>query len=166
MDWLKSGSAVSEFIKKNKYVLLIVVLGMFLMAFPTGSKQDVPASSTLTLEPVVSVEEQLTIILGQIRGVGKVQVMITEQTGSETVYQTDEDRTDGEGSARIKKETVIVSSGGIQSGLVQTVTPPTYLGAIIVCQGAESPAVRLAVANAVSAVTGLGLDRISVLEMK
>ena len=111
-------------------------------------------------------EEKLEQILSQIRGVGKVQVLITEQTGSETIYQVDEDRSEGDGSLRTKKETVIVSGGGSQSGLVQTVTPPTYLGAIIVCQGAGSPEVRLAVSNAVSAVTGISMDRISVLEMK
>ena len=72
----------------------------------------------------------------------------------------------GEGNDRIKSETVITSSGGVQSGLIRTVTPPTYLGAIIVCQGGGNPSVRLAVANAVASVTGLGLDRISVLEMK
>ena len=113
-----------------------------------------------------TIEDKLEKILSQIRGVGRVQVMITEQTGEETVYQVDEDQSDSEANRTTKYKTVIVSSSGTQSGLVQTVTPPTYLGAIVVCQGAQSPTVRLAVATAVSAVTGISLDRISVLEMK
>ena len=166
MDWLKARKRVSELFDKYKYVLLIVSLGIFLMLIPSEPKEDTQVSTPAATIPAESVEEKLEKILCQIRGVGKVQVMLTEQTGSETVYQTDVDRTDGEGSGRLKEETVIVSGGGAQSGLVQSVTPPTYLGAIVVCQGAGSPGVRLAVVNAVSAVTGLGADRISVLEMK
>ena len=166
MDWLKSRLRLRESFDKYKYVLLIVALGILLMVIPTGHQEEVASAAATVAEPAVTVEANLEKILGQIRGVGKVQVMLTELTGPETVYQTDVDRTDGEGSSRIREETVTVSGGGVQSGLVQTVTPPTYLGAIVVCQGAGSPGVRLDVAKAVAAVTGLGLDRITVLEMK
>ena len=39
-------------------------------------------------------------------------------------------------------------------------------GAVIVCQGAEDPDVRLNVTNAVAAYTGLGSDKIRVIKMK
>lgn len=166
MDWLKDRNRLLELVEKYKYVLLVIVIGIILMILPTEKRvaSEHPDSEIpVTNEPM---DEQLERILTQIRGVGKVQVMLTEQTGRETIYQVDEDRTEGSDNMKVKKETVIVSGGGTQSGLVQTVTPATYLGAIIVCQGAGSPAVRLAVANAVSAVTGISMDRISVLEMK
>lgn len=166
MDWMKIRSRISQQVSQYKYVLLIIGVGILLMLLPTQSETKQDSDLTVQAKTDASVEEKLEQILSQIRGVGKVRVLITEQTGSETVYQVDEDRTEGNGSLRLKKETVIVSGGGIQSGLIQTVTPPTYLGAIIVCQGAGSPEVRLAVTNAVSAVTGIGMDRISVLEMK
>lgn len=166
MDWMKIRSRISQQVSQYKYVLLIIGVGILLMLLPTQSEAKQEPDLTMQTKTDASVEEKLEQILSQIRGVGKVHVLITEQTGSETVYQVDEDRTEGDGSLRLKKETVIVSGGGIQSGLIQTVTPPTYLGAIIVCQGAGSPEVRLAVTNAVSAVTGIGMDRISVLEMK
>ena len=53
-----------------------------------------------------------------------------------------------------------------QTGLVQQVNPPTYLGAVIVCQGADSASVRLAIVEAVGSVTGLSTDKITVLKMK
>ena len=40
------------------------------------------------------------------------------------------------------------------------------VGAIIVCQGGDSPTVRLNIVEAVSNVTGIGSDRITVLKMK
>lgn len=166
MDWLKMRKTYSEFFDKYKYVLLIIGLGMFLMMLPSKKEDKPEAGPANTVQSYDSLEEKLERILGQIRDVGKVQVMLTEQSGPETIYQVDEDRTEGEGSLRVKTETVILSGSGTHSALVQTVTPPTYLGAIIVCQGAGSPTVKLAVANAVSAVTGISMDRISVLEMK
>ena len=93
--------------------------------------------------------------------------MLTEAAGSETIYQTDEDRSETSDAQNIRVETVIVSgSERTETGLVRTVVPPVYLGAIIVCQGGDSPAVRLSVAEAVSNVTGIGTDRITVLKMK
>ena len=49
---------------------------------------------------------------------------------------------------------------------MRQVNPPTYLGAIIICEGADDANIRLAVVDAVSKVTGLGANRISVLKMK
>ena len=53
-----------------------------------------------------------------------------------------------------------------ERGLVIRTDPPKYLGAVVLCQGADSSVVRLAVIDAVSKVTGLGTDRICVLKMK
>ena len=39
-------------------------------------------------------------------------------------------------------------------------------GAVVLCTGAEESAVRLKVTNAVSAYTGLGCDKITVIKMK
>ena len=43
---------------------------------------------------------------------------------------------------------------------------PVYQGAVVVCEGAERAAVRLAIVEAVSSLTGLGSDKISVIKMK
>jgi len=134
-----------------------------LMLWP--GKKDEPAAvqSNAQNPQQLSVTEELCAILGQIRGVGRVRVMITEQTGARTHYQTDESGSeDGDYDSR----TVLVSNGSSESGLVASVSPPVYLGAVVVCQGADDPAVRLAVSQAVSAVTGITTDRISVLKMK
>lgn len=50
--------------------------------------------------------------------------------------------------------------------LVLTVEPGTerWAGAVIVCEGADSPAVRLQLTQAVAALTGLSADRIAVVK--
>ena len=166
MDRIGLQEKLSELFNKYKFVLLIVVLGLVLMIWP-GEKKSEPAAQNSAQPPQqTSVSDELTAILGQIRGVGRVRVMVTEQSGSETHYQTDESGTNDADSSSYDSSTVLISSGGAETGLVRSVSPPVYLGAIVVCQGADDPAVRLAVAQAVASVTGISTDRISVLKMK
>lgn len=150
---------------KYKFVLLILALGMLFMAAPQ-KQQEEPQPVAAVPQPTTTAQE-LEEILSKIDGVGKTKVMLTEAAGSETVYQTNEDRAVTSGNESIRLETVIITnSDREEQGLVRTITPPVYLGAIIVCQGADNASVRLAVTQAVSAVTGMGTDRITVLKMK
>ena len=132
------------------------------MSIPKSEREPETVS-----QPAVSAadpEGELESILTQIQGVGRVKVMLTEAAGSLTEYQTDRD-TDPDGSLR--SETVLISGQNREeNGLVRSVTPPTYLGAIVVCQGGDNATVRLSVIQAVSSVTGLSSDRITVLKMK
>ena len=43
---------------------------------------------------------------------------------------------------------------------------PGYQGALVVAQGGDDPQVRLALSEAVSALTGLGMDKISICKGK
>ena len=64
-----------------------------------------------------------------------------------------------------RTETVTVSRGGGSEDIVVTQQLyPVYQGALVVCQGADQAAVRLAVTEAVSALTGLSSDRITVVK--
>ena len=166
MEQITLPEKLSGLFDKYKYMMLIVGIGLVLMMWPSESKpQSAPAVTTESVKQI-SVTEELCSILGQIRGVGRVKVMLTEQSGSQTHYQTDESGSfDGDSNSN-DSQTVIISSGNGETGLIKSVTPPVYQGAIVVCQGADDPAIRLSVSQAVSAVTGISTDRISVLKMK
>lgn len=165
MDWVSIRSRLTEFIKKYRYAVMIVLLGVILMGLPSG-KKDTQGSAIQPAEEEKEqsgLEESLAAILSQIKGAGKVEVLLTEAKGAETLYQSDEDfETD-----TTRKDTVIISDADrAQNGLVRQINPPSYQGAVIVCQGADSASVRLAIVEAVSSVTGLGADHITVLKMK
>ena len=122
-----------------------------------------PAASAAAVEKETSLAKELEEILSCIQGAGKVQVMLTVAKGEEIIYQTDGSTAESGG----RQDTVVITDENrTQSGLVQQSIPPTYRGAIVVCQGADSPAVCLAVKEAVSKVTGLDTSQISVLKMK
>lgn len=167
MDRIDVRGKLKELFGKYKYVLLILALGIILMSLPEKDSQPVQQETVVTQSDPATKAEELEDILSQIAGVGKVKVLLTEAYGAETVYQTDTDRSSTTDSESVRVETVIITdSGREEQGLVRTVTPPVYLGAIIVCQGGDQPSVRLSIVEAVSNVTGIGSDRITVLKMK
>ena len=164
MDRLALKEKVQHWFGKYKYVVLVLLVGIVLMLLP--SRQERTTQTNIVTEPTEQkqdVQKELTQILAQIDGVGTVQVMLTVASGEETVYQTDTETTDHACSI----DTVVVTDANrAQQGLVQMKKPPKYLGAIVVCKGGGNAAVKLAVVEAVSRVTGLGADQISVLKMK
>jgi stage III sporulation protein AG len=163
MDWVNTREKILNFAKRYWYVLLVLVIGLGLMALPTEKQDRETTVSQPETQPQI-LQQELEQILSQIRGAGKVKVLLTELTGSQTVYQTDQDQRD-EGSSNIKT-VIIADKDRNQNGLVHRVDPPVYLGAVIVCQGGDSAAVKLAIVEAVASVTGLSTDRITVLKMK
>ena len=164
MDWVTLRSRGKELVRKYRYVLLVVLAGLFLMALPDGKNAKAPPEPAVAeTEPSQNLQTELEEILSQIQGAGRVRVLLTQREGEQTVYQTDEDST----SSGVRADTVLLNgSDRSQTGLVQQVNPPVYLGAVIVCQGADSASVRLAIVSAVGSVTGLSTDKITVLKMK
>ena len=156
-----------EVLKKYRYAAIVIVAGIFLMLLPIGEASASEETVPNQREVSDSMEERLCAILSQIRGAGRVQVMLTIAQGEETVYQFDQDLTTDEGGSSSQKDTVTVTDKDRgQSGLITQVNPPRYQGALIVCQGADDPAVRLAISEAVSGLTGLGTDKIAIAKMK
>ena len=142
--------------KKYCYVLLAAALGLVLMLLPGEADSDVSEQAPAAAVEE-SLEERLEQILSRIQGAGEVAVLLTEKQGREVFYQTEGE--DG-------KTVLVTGADRGESGLVRTSMPPSYLGAVVVCQGADRPEVRLEMVNAVAKATGLGTDRITVLKME
>ena len=167
MEKILKDNKLLGFVQKYKYVALVLAVGVVLMLIPTGSKPAKETALPTTQERILSIEEKLTQILRQVKGAGEVQVLLTEAMGEETIYQTNEDISQNDTSSSSRGDTVtITDSQRNEQGLVRQQNPPQYMGAIVVCQGGDQPTVRLAIIDAVSKVTGLGADKISVLKMK
>ncbi len=167
MEWLTVQKKAVRFLKQYRCVILILALGLCLLLIPDRqtAAQDQTAETTQQVQQE-DTAQSLAKILSMIQGAGKVEVMLTVASGEKTIYQTDEDIALGDNGATRIETVIVTSSDRSQTGLIQQVNPPGYLGAIVVCQGADRAEIRLAIVEAVSKVTGLGADRISVLKMK
>lgn len=165
MEWHKRGSDFVKALSKYRYAILILVIGLGLMLIP-GQKPNSQPMETQTLL-MESPQEQLSQILAQVKGAGRVEVILSIAQGEQVIYQTDQRTSEDAGRSEIRIETVILSNRDRgEEALVTQVHPPKYLGAVILCQGAADPTVRLAMVDAVCKFTGLGADKISILEMK
>lgn len=157
---------LKEFLKKNRYVLLVLLCGLVLLCWPQGkqqTQQDIPQQTGQT----ESLEQRLEKILSQVSGAGTVRVLLTQAESGETIYQTDDTESTQENGSSLRRETVLVTDGSRQqAGLVRQTQAPVYRGAVVVCQGGDTAPVRLAIVEAVAGVTGLPSNRITVLKMK
>ena len=151
-------------VKEYRYAAIILAVGLILMLLPSGEEKEtaVPAPQEMQTE-TDDLQDRLSEILSVVQGAGKVKVLLTQARGEQMVSQTDiQEREDA-----LTEDTVIVTgSDRSQNGLICQRIPPKYLGAVIVCQGADKAVVRLALVEAVSNATGLSTDAITVLKMK
>lgn len=159
-----------EALNKYKYVLLVALLGAVLLLWPSGRDGAEAVLNTGGAEgvsggDVAKTEQAMEEILGKISGVGKVDVMLTLQTGGEKVLAQDSSlRYSGPVQSPDSYERSaqpVTDSGGV---VVTQEKLPLYRGALIVCEGGGNDAVRLQVIEAVAALTGLGSDRIAVVK--
>ena len=167
MDIKGLGNKITNTISKYKYAAIILLIGVALLLIPQKSKSTPITENTPERHPQTIETTELVEILQAIQGAGKVKVLLSIASGEETVYQTDMELDTSADSNSTKRDTVIVTDGQrIESGLINQVNPPKYLGAIVVCEGADSPSVKLAVTQAITKITGLGSDNICVLKME
>ena len=162
------GKKLRGFVGNYRYVFIVLAIGLALLLIPTAGKNEKEPVVNNPIRHTNYIDSNvLAEILQRIEGAGRVEVMLSVAAGEQTIFQTDSDTSQAADSSDKRMETVIVTdSARNESGLVQQVNPPVYLGAIIVCDGGDNIAVKLAITQAVGKLTGLGADSICVLKMK
>ena len=155
--------------KKRLFIIVAGVVGILLLVvsefIPEGeenvkiTENDDEVSFTSYEKDI---EERLKNLLESIDGAGKVQVMVTIESGDEKVYATESKKSEN----NEEKNYVLVDIEGSDNGLLLKIAQPEIRGVAIVCQGAESPTVRNAVVGAVTSVLGISSNRVNVSKMK
>lgn len=162
---MRGNERAREALKKlgqYKYVLLVALVGALLLIWPSGAGEEREKASSGggdSLFDSENMETKLERSLSQIEGAGKVTVVLTLESGPRRVLARD-------GSAQ-ESQTVTVSRGtGNEEPVELQSLGPIYRGALVVAEGGDDPQVRLELTQAVSALTGLGADRITVCKGK
>ena len=155
---------------RYKYAILILLVGSGLLLWPGGSGHTAQTGQSEAPPAYTAAEtlrKDLEEILGQIQGVGTVRVLLTaDSNGERQLAQNSELRYSGSTAApedySRTSETVLLDLNDQEAPIVTRILYPTYRGALVVCQGGDRADVRLAVTEAVSVLTGLSSDRITV----
>ncbi|MBE6918996.1 MAG: stage III sporulation protein AG [Ruminococcaceae bacterium] len=166
MIWQIKGEKLTLLWQKYRFVLLILLAGLLLMLLPGGTGDTEKDIDTLQAGfSLEDTERRMEDILSRIEGTGRLQLMLTLKAGSQLHLAEDTDQTVTQDEMQTQKETVTLNRGSGQQDVVVTQEVyPLYQGALVVCQGADQAAVRLAVTEAVSALTGLSSDKIKVVK--
>ena len=165
MDLSKLKSNMLSYIQKYKFVALILLLGIFFLLIPTNTSKENSKSVVLPIPEQAHIsQDDLISILENIKGAGRVDVLLSLEHSAQTDYQQDTDSGNATGG---RQTTVTVTdTNRNESGLIKKTNAPTYRGAIIVCDGADDPTVHLSIVSAVANITGLRTNQISVLKMQ
>ncbi len=177
IKWDKIFNTLIPMIKKYKYFVLILLIGIGLLLLP-GSREESKAepmdsirTDTSLEEYEIEMEKRLVDILSQIHGVGEVKVILTVRESERLHYQydrtTQSDVSDSGTSAEESEKTVIISQGNsYDEPIVTSRDYPVFQGALIVCDGGGDAEIKLQLTQAVSALTNLSSHNITILKMK
>ena len=165
MKWKLEG--VQKLWDRYKFAALVVLIGAVLLLWPSGEDRTAGTSPAQTAQESGNIQAELEEILGTIQGVGQVRVMLTVDSGGERQLAQDTEltysgATEAPEDYSRRSETVLVDAGSNDEVVVTRQVYPTYRGALVVCQGGDQAAVKLAVTEAVAALTGLNADCITV----
>ncbi len=169
MRWKEGRIDAAALWKKYRFVILVILAGVLLMLLPThsGEQKEQPDSASAGRETfsLERVEARMEEVLRQIEGAGKLRLMLTLQSGSQLQLAEDSDLTAAADEQRTERSTVTLNRGsGVEDIVVTQQIYPVYQGAVVVCQGADNASVRLALTEAICALTGLSSDKVSIVK--
>ena len=165
-DWR---GTLPAFLQKQNRPQLAIVLGVAAMLmillselFSTPAKTTVVSTkSSASAEKAyqAQLEEQLTTLIEQISGAGKTIVMVTLESGEETIYATDTQS----GQTQSQEIHVLLDDG---SALAETTYLPTVCGVAVVCDGGGDVRVAARITELVRALLDIPANRICVEQRK
>lgn len=196
---MKFKDFLDKLMKKNgktnvSYVIVLVLIGVlillvssFFTSKPTYSSNE-PAEKAVVEAPkekdyLSSYEEKqkkdLENILSSIDGIGKVQVMITFESGREQVPATDinnsvnkTEEKDTTGGTRTNTQNntgakvVMKGSGGSTEAIILKTLNPKVISVVIVAEGAKNKDLQYKIMKTVSGLYNIPENKVDVYSMK
>ena len=123
-------------------VILLLAAGILLLVSGGGlfgARNQKTDAGTDPAAYRVALERELSTLCAEVKGVGRVSVMITLAEGERTTYA---------------------------GSKVSSVTPPAVLGAAVVCDGGGDPQTKAELIRLLSALLGIGSNRVTVSERR
>lgn len=155
------------FFRQYKLIVVLLAVGGILLLLPQN-KGDVVVSGPEIMTAkeedfsVEHLEHKLSEILSRIEGAGRVSVMLTVKSGAERIYASDREMSEQNEQRELQEEMVLISIGDGESAVLIGQNYPVFQGALLVCEGGDDPLVRLRLTEALTALTGLSSNRVTV----
>ena len=159
---------IIEKIKKNKkiqYFIIATILCLSVIFLVVNFKTDQVGenNSTFIDNYVSNLESKLATTLSSVKGAGKINVVITVESGMETVLAMKTTTTINENGKKEIVETPILVNG---KTVVLKENYPKIIGVLIVCEGADNIMTLSKIQQATVSLLNINLEQIEILSMK
>ncbi len=146
---------------------LILCLGVVLMLLPGKNRttQQTPADAAAQTSErfdLTALERQLSGALSEISGVGSAPWCSPSAPAGSRCWR----RTPRRAPPPIRRPSLFPPAPAQRRRSVSRPSTRSFRGALVICEGADQAGVKLDVLKAVSAVTGLRSDQISICQRK
>lgn len=162
--------------KRTRLIVILGIVGILLIMLseimPGGGNDNTESTisndivSEDTHEYKKQIESELSSILGEIKGVGELEVMVTIEGTTEYVYaeelDTDTDKDGEKTSEKYKNKIVMSEQNGKKEALVKKIIKPQISGVIIVCRGGGDLNIKERVIKAAATALNLPSNKICV----
>lgn len=170
----------------STYIVILGILGM-LMIFASGFFKSDTKTSDIKLREDTSLEQRrekleknLENIISGIQGAGDSKVLITLETGTETVYATEErnnneaseDKSSGEITRKKesndceKRFITVKDSEGTEHALAITEIEPKIKGVVIICPGGDDMLVKKRIVEATTTAFNIKSTQVCVTKSR
>ncbi len=151
--------------KKTQFILIAILTGIMLVAlfvFPNKSDSEINYNDDVVNAYVSQLEEKLSKTLSKVENVGSVSVIITVESGMETVLAMKTTVTETENGKETVETPVMVNGKTV----VLKENYPKITGVLIVAQGAKDIAVLTRIQQATTSLLDIDLNQIEILTKK
>lgn len=169
-------------IKKVKHldiVIAVAVVGLALL-FIVSSFTSTGESATDAVKEVdyLELEDRVCDVLSEIKGAGRVKVMInfsdtgeivTATTNNSSTDKTVDTSSSGDRTTESKTDNVspvIIQRDGEDTPLIVKEIAPEVLGVVVVAEGADNVGVRINLLQAVQTLLNVKADKVEIFAMK
>ncbi len=135
------------------FALAVVALFIFLSSVNSEKTESMPIDAYVS-----GLEKSLEKSLSNVRGAGRVEVIISVKSGMQTVLATKTENIDG----KITETPVLVNGKTV----VLKEDYPEVSGVVVVCEGANNLTVKMSVINAVCVYLGIDESKVEILVRK
>ncbi len=174
----ESLSSLWDKLKKIKHIEIYIalffatlVLIVYFVSFKGGgtksdseTKIDTPIENfSNSSEYVGYLENKLESVLGQVRGAGNVDIVITLEKGFEYIYATEEETKTTSNGGTVTSNSVVLVDG---KPVLEKEIFPSIQGVVVVSQGANDVSVRMNLLSAIQTVIDVDNSKITILTGK
>ena len=149
--------------KKTQYVILglLVIIALFVFIFGYNKPQALATDSgDYVVNYVENLEKRLSNVLSKVKGAGKVSVVITVESGMETVLAM-KTTTKEDSSGKIESETTPIIVNG--KTVILKELYPKIVGVLIVSEGVKNISVMNKLQQATISLLNIDINQIEIL---